>query len=110
MTTAKRPQAPAPGRFLTRWSVWGLALLIPTVFLSAIGVAATERGTRCITYNECPQVPGALVYGTFLTAVAAGLLALAWPRRRGTKGRAAAVVLQWSAQSLLALVILSYGR
>lgn len=51
-------------------------------------MAAGERGIRCITYNECPQVPGALVYGSFLTAVAAGLLA----------------------QSLLALVILSYGR
>jgi hypothetical protein len=56
-----------------------------------------------------PRVPGALVYGSLLTAVSAGLAALLWPRRRGTVARTWAVVLQWSAQVLLVLLILSYG-
>ncbi|MEU1403289.1 hypothetical protein ABZ471_13180 [Streptomyces sp. NPDC005728] len=109
MTTLNHPQPPRPGHALTRWSAWGLALLIPSVLLAAIATLATERGTRCVTYDECPQVPGALVYGSLLTAVAAGLAALVWPRHRLPAGRTWAVVLQWSAQVLLILLILSYG-
>ncbi|MFI5683729.1 hypothetical protein [Streptomyces sp. NPDC051636] len=106
MTTSPRTAA---DRRLTRWSAWGLVLLIPSVLLSALAALSSERGTRCVEYNECPQVPGALVYGCFLSALAAGVLAGLWPRGRGTPGRTWAVVLQWSAQALLSLLILSYG-
>jgi hypothetical protein len=109
MTTANSAHPSAPGRVLTRWAAWGLALLIPSVLAAAIAAVSTYQGSRCVEYNECPRVPGALVYGSLLTAVSAGLAALLWPRRRGTVARTWAVVLQWSAQVLLVLLILSYG-
>ncbi|MFF7971860.1 hypothetical protein [Streptomyces sp. NPDC007905] len=109
MTTAHSTRPPAPGRALTRWSAWGLALLIPSVLLAAIAALSTERGSRCVAYDECPQVPGALVYGSLAAAVVAGLAALLWPRRGWTDGRTWAVALQWAAQVLVVLLILSYG-
>jgi hypothetical protein len=109
MTTPTHPLPPIPGRTLTRWSAWGLALLLPGILFTSIAVLSTERGTRCVTNGECPQVPGALVYGSLMTAVVAGLAALVWPRRTWTGARTWAVVLQWTAQALLMLLILSYG-
>ncbi|WP_225837227.1 hypothetical protein [Streptomyces sp. NK08204] len=110
MTTTVNPvRPPAPGRTLTRWSAWGLALLLPSVLAAAIAALSTYQGTRCAEYNECPRIPGALVHGSLVTAVVAGLAALVWPRRRWTGARAWTVVLQWSAQVLLVLLILGYG-
>ncbi|MGJ5753691.1 hypothetical protein FB563_1829 [Streptomyces puniciscabiei] len=109
MTTANSVRPPAPGRALTRWSAWGLVLLVPSVLAAAIATLATEQGTRCFEYNECRPIPGALTAGCLITAVGAGVAALVWPRRRWTGGRTWAVVLQWSAQVLLVLLVLSSG-
>lgn len=109
MTTANAARHSAPGRALTRWSAWGLALLIPSVLATALAALSTYRGSRCAVYGECRQVSGSLVYGSLVTAVAAGLAALVWPRRRLPGVRTWAVLLQWSAQVLLVLLILGYG-
>jgi hypothetical protein len=104
MTTARRPAT----RHLTGWSVTGLVLLLPTVALAWIAVLATERGSRCLTYGEqCSSVPGGLLHGLFWTALAAGVLALAWPRTRAVSARAGAVLVQWAAQLALGVLILS---
>ncbi|MFJ3233523.1 hypothetical protein [Streptomyces sp. NPDC086787] len=109
MTTANSARPPAPGHALTRWSAWGLALLIPSVLAAALAALSTYRGGRCFEYGGCHQVPGTLVYGSLVTAVAAGLAALLWPRRHRPGARTCAVLLQWSAQVLLVLLILGYG-
>lgn len=80
------------------------------VVLSSVLALAGERGSRCLTYgDQCSQVPGVLLYGCFWTAVAAGLAALLWPRARWTGARLGTVVVQWTAQVVLAFLILSYA-
>lgn len=97
-------------RRLRRWSGWGLGLLLPMVVLSIVLVLAGERGSRCLTYGEeCSPVPDVLLYGCFWTTVATGLAATAWPRARWTGARLATVVVQWTAQVVLAFLILSYA-
>ncbi|MGP4086873.1 hypothetical protein [Streptomyces sp. KR55] len=95
-------------RQLTRWSVAGLLLLLPTVVLAWIAVLSTERGGRCLMYGEqCSGIPGGVLYGFFWAAVVLGVLALLWPRTRWTPARAGAVLLQWGAQLTLGTLILS---
>ncbi|MGW7528503.1 hypothetical protein [Streptomyces sp. NPDC054783] len=97
-------------RSIRRWSGWGLGLLLPMIVLSVVPVLASVRGSRCVTDgDECSHVPGILLYGCFWTAVAAGLVALLWPRGRWTGARRGAVVMQWTAQVTLAFLILSYA-
>ncbi|MFI5678840.1 hypothetical protein [Streptomyces cellulosae] len=104
MTTARQPVT----RHLTGWSAAGLVLLLPTVGLAWIAVLATERGSRCLTYGEqCSTVPGGLLHGLFWAALAAGVLALAWPRTQAVSARAGAVLVQWAAQLTLGVLILS---
>ncbi|GGW34418.1 hypothetical protein GCM10010340_10380 [Streptomyces griseoloalbus] len=99
---------PAAARRLTGWSVAGLVLLLPTVALAWLAVLAGERGSRCLTYGEqCSGVPDGVVHGFFLTALAAGLLAAAWPRTRWLPARSAAVAAQWLAMLTTAALILS---
>ncbi|KUN92125.1 hypothetical protein [Streptomyces resistomycificus] len=99
---------PSGSRLLTGWSVAGLVLLLPTVVLAWIAVLASERGSRCLMYGEeCSTIPGGLLYGLFCAALAAGVLALAWPRTRAESARAGAVVVQWGAQLTLGAMILS---
>ncbi|MEU3957503.1 MULTISPECIES: hypothetical protein [Streptomyces] len=105
MNTAPQPAA---ARTVTGWSVAGLVLLVPTVVVAWIAVLATYRGSRCLTYGEqCSTVPGEALYGCFWVALAAGLLALMWPRARWTGARIGVVLLQWGAQLTLGALILS---
>ncbi|MFF4699904.1 hypothetical protein [Streptomyces chattanoogensis] len=105
MNTAPQPAA---ARGVTGWSVAGLVLLVPTVVVAWIAVLSTYRGSRCLTYgDQCSTVPGGALYGCFGVALAAGLLALVWPRARWTGARTGAVLLQWGAQLTLGALILS---
>jgi hypothetical protein len=105
MNPAPQPDA---ARVVTRWSVAGLVLLVPTVVVAWIVVLSTDRGGRCLTYGEhCSTVPGEALYGCFWGALAAGLLALVWPRARWTGARSGVVLLQWGAQITLGALILS---
>ncbi|WP_181792666.1 hypothetical protein [Streptomyces sp. WELS2] len=105
MNTAPQPAA---ARTVTGWSVAGLVLLVPTVVVAWIAVLATNRGSRCLTYGEqCSTVPGEALYGCFWIALAAGLLALMWPRARWTGARIGVVFLQWVTQLTLGALILS---
>jgi hypothetical protein len=98
----------AVARTVTGWSVAGLVLLVPTVVVAWIAVLATYRGSRCLTYGEqCSTVPGEALHGCFWVALAAGLLALMWPRARWTGARIGVVLLQWGAQLTLGALILS---
>ncbi|MFJ8084228.1 hypothetical protein ACIQ6Y_26875 [Streptomyces sp. NPDC096205] len=100
--------SPSPARQLTRWSTYGLLLLLPTVVVSWIVVLSTDRGGRCLMYGEhCSPVPGAVVWGFFWTAAGAGVLALVWPRTRWSYARSGAVLVQWGAQLTLSALILS---
>ncbi|MHB9859002.1 hypothetical protein [Streptomyces sp. YIM S03343] len=109
-TTSATTHQQDTDRGLRKWSGWGLGLLLPMVVLSCVPVLASGRGSRCITYgDECSAVPGAFLYGCFWTAVVAGLTALLWPRARWTGARAGIVVVQWTAQVVLACLILSYA-
>ncbi|MFF3329131.1 hypothetical protein ACFYWX_06135 [Streptomyces sp. NPDC002888] len=99
---------PSADRHLTGWSVAGLVLLLPTVVVAWLAVLSTERGSRCLTYGEqCSTVPGTVLYGVFYASLAAGVVALAWPRTRWTPARSGAVALQWGAQLTLGALILS---
>jgi hypothetical protein len=99
---------PPAARQLTRWSVSGLLLLLPMVIVTWIAVLMTERGGRCLAYGEqCSTIPGALLWGCFWASVAAGKLALVWPRTRWPYARFGAVVVQWGAQLTLIAMILS---
>ncbi|MGW6925902.1 hypothetical protein ACWGA9_32280 [Streptomyces sp. NPDC054950] len=102
--------APPPGatRAVTVWSLAGLGLLLPIVVLAWMTVLSTPRGGRCLMYGEqCSAVPGEALYGCFFGTIAAGLLALAWPRDRWAGVRAGVVLLQWGAQLTLGALILS---
>ncbi|WP_320774122.1 hypothetical protein [Streptomyces sp. CRN 30] len=93
-----------------RWAVAGLVLLLPTAVGSWLLVLATERGSRCFAYREgCGPVPGELLWVLFQAAAALGLAAAVLPRTRWAYARTSAVVLQWTAQSAPALLILSGG-
>ncbi|MFG2882906.1 hypothetical protein ACGFYV_11490 [Streptomyces sp. NPDC048297] len=99
---------PSSARLVTGWSVAGLVLLLPTVVVAWIAVLSTDRGTRCLMYGEqCSTVPGDALYGCFSGALAAGVLALAWPRARWAGARAWVVLLQWCTQITLGALILS---
>lgn len=98
----------AAGRVVTRWSVVGLVLLVPTVVVASIAVLTSRRAGLCLTYGEhCSTVSGEALYGCFWGALAAGLLALVWPRVRWTGARVGVVLLQWGAQITLGALILS---
>ncbi|WP_327713227.1 hypothetical protein OG912_38555 (plasmid) [Streptomyces sp. NBC_00464] len=50
---------PAAARVVTKWSVAGLVLLVPTVVVASIAVLTSHRGSLCLTYGEqCSTVPG----------------------------------------------------
>ncbi|MEW2621677.1 hypothetical protein [Streptomyces sp. NPDC048106] len=110
-TTTPQPVTltpPQKDRFLSGWAVAGLLLLLPTVVLSWLVVLSGERGTQCLMYGEqCSTIPGSALYAAFFLALAAGIVALAWPRGRGTYARAWAVLVQWGAQLVLGALILS---
>ncbi|MFH8338687.1 hypothetical protein [Streptomyces sp. AM6-12] len=110
-TTTERPVTPAPrqqDRLITGWAVAGLVLLLPTVVLSWAVVLSGERGTRCLMYGEgCSDIPGWALYAAFALALLAGIVALAWPRGRGTYSRSWTVFVQWGAQLTLGAMILS---
>ncbi|MFF0745521.1 hypothetical protein ACFYVL_34485 [Streptomyces sp. NPDC004111] len=111
MNTTTQPSAapqPVSSRAVTGWSVAGLVLLVPTVAVAWIAVLATSRGSRCLTYGEqCSTVPGGALSGLFALSLVAGLVALCWPRSRGTGARVGVVLLQWGAQLVLGVLILS---
>ncbi|MEU6590250.1 hypothetical protein ABZ923_13715 [Streptomyces sp. NPDC046881] len=89
---------------------WGLGLLLPMVFFCSLVAFTSERAGGCLTYGEdCPAVPGWLLYGSFWVSLVAGGAALVWPRARWTGARIGAVLVQWGAQLLLAALILSYA-
>ncbi|MEV5283501.1 hypothetical protein [Streptomyces sp. NPDC051994] len=99
---------PTTSRALTVWSLAGIVLLVPTVVIAGVAVLSTQRGSRCATYGEqCSTVPGEALYGCFGVALAAGLVALVWPRARWTDARFGTVLVQWGAQLTLGALILS---
>ncbi|BBC33340.1 hypothetical protein SGFS_046340 [Streptomyces graminofaciens] len=102
------PDLSRSSRRITLWAALGLILLVPMVLMSFFVTLWTERGSRCFTYGEtCPTIPGEVLYGFFWASVAAGLVAAVWPRTRWMSARSGAVILQWTLQVVLCLIILS---
>ncbi|MFJ3224433.1 hypothetical protein ACIPJS_13910 [Streptomyces sp. NPDC086783] len=105
MTTSPHP---GTARSSTGWSVAGLLLLVPTFVVAWLLVLSTERGSKCLTDGEgCSSVPYEDVYGCFFAALAAGALALLWPRTRWVVVRSGVVMLQWGAQLTMGALILT---
>ncbi|MFE2515588.1 hypothetical protein [Streptomyces mirabilis] len=89
-----------------------LALLFPTVIACLLFVGVSERASRCVTYGEeCSSVPGTWMYTCFLVSLAAGVVAVIWPRAwlPFRTARAWTMGMQIAAQAVLALLILSFA-
>ncbi|WP_217572645.1 hypothetical protein [Streptomyces sp. GbtcB7] len=99
-------------RALRHRAVLVLALLFPTVIACLLFVGVSERASRCVTYGEeCFSVPGTWMYTCFFVSLAAGVVAVIWPRAwlPCRTARAWAVGVQIAAQAVLALLILSFA-
>ncbi|WP_225826912.1 hypothetical protein [Streptomyces naphthomycinicus] len=109
-TTDRSADRAEDDRLLRAWAGWGLGLLLPTAVFCTLVAFSSERAGRCITYGEnCSATPGWLPAGSFWASLAAGVIALMWPRARWTVARLGAVVIQWCAQLMLAASILSFA-
>ncbi len=107
--TATAGRGPSSRR-LTGLAVAGLVLLVPVVLVAWLLVLASDHGSQCLMYGApCSPVPGELLWALFHVALGSGLLALTWPRTQGKSARCGVVVLQWGAQLLLGLLILTYA-
>jgi hypothetical protein len=107
-STTPHSAAPDPHRTISLWAGLGLVLLLPMVGGSYVLSLLGEQAGRCLMYGEgCSTVPDGVLHALFWSAVALGLTAAALPRTRWTSARYGAVILQWCAQTVLCLLIVS---
>ena len=86
------------------------ALLLPTALISILLSLTTERAGRCLTYGEqCSATPGWAIFGALLASAALGIYAASCPQERlpFPTARSWAVKLQWLAQLVMAMMLLT---
>jgi len=108
-SAAETPDA-AHDRNLRSAAKAGVALLLPTAFISILLSLTTERAADCIMYgNQCSGTPGWVIFGAFLVSAALGIYAASCPRRwlPFPTARSLAVTLQWFAQFMMAMMLLT---